>query len=106
MDEFVEVESHEEWAAKRVQQQLTDAIQLYLDRTAQERGYDNILSLCTYATSTNPTFAAEGQAAVEWRDNVWAHAYQVMDAVLAGQRAIHSADELIAELPTFQWPEV
>ena len=83
---------------------LTSAIQSMLDETAKERGYDNILSLCTYATSTNAKFAAEGQAAVEWRDEVWAKGYAILADVESGARAIPTVDELLAELPNFVWP--
>ena len=83
---------------------LTSAIQSTLDKKAQERGYDNILSLCTYATSTAAKFAAEGQAGVAWRDEVWAKGYSILADVESGARAIPTADELLAELPLFVWP--
>ena len=83
---------------------LTAAVQRHLDETAKERNYDNMMSLCTYATSMNLKFMAEGQAGVEWRDNVWATCYQIMDAVEAGERPIPTEEELIAELPVFEWP--
>ena len=83
---------------------LTSAIQSTLDNKAQERGYDNILSLCTYATSTAEKFSAEGQAGVAWRDEVWAKGYSMLADVEAGTRSIPTADELLAELPDFVWP--
>jgi hypothetical protein len=85
-------------------EQYTAAVQQHLDTKAQERNYDGILSACTYVTSTNAQFQAEGQACVAWRDAVWAHCYATMNAVLQGQQAAPTMDELIASLPTMAWP--
>lgn len=85
-------------------QSLTAAVQSHMDAKAKERNYDNMLSLCTYATSANPNFASEGQAGVVWRDAVWAACYEILAAVESGVRTAPTADELIAELPAFVWP--
>jgi hypothetical protein len=84
---------------------LTWAVQNHLDKKALERRYDGILSLCTYATSTDLKFAAEGQAGVIWRDGVWSKCYSIMADVQAGKRTIPTEEELLAELPTFTWPD-
>lgn len=83
---------------------MTAAVQAHMDTRARERNYDGILSLCTYAASVNPKFAAEGQAGVEWRDAVWAKCYEVLADVQAGTRPTPNAEQLIAELPGFTWP--
>ncbi|MEW9586617.1 hypothetical protein [Paraburkholderia sp. DGU8] len=82
----------------------TVAVQSHLDDTAKERNYDGILSACTYATSTNAKFAAEGQACVAWRDACWAYCYQALADVQDGKRAAPTIAGLIADLPTPTWP--
>jgi len=84
--------------------QLTSTVQGYLDSRAQERNYDSINSLCTYATSTRPKFASEAQVAVEWRDDVWMYCYAELDKVLSGLRVTPTPEELIEELPRLVWP--
>jgi len=81
----------------------TQQVQSYLDTTAQERGYDGILSLCTYATSSNDKFKLEGQAGVIWRDAVWTKCYEILAEVQAGTREVPT--DIISELPVMNWGE-
>jgi len=94
-----------EFLAAKAQKDLTAAVQRHLDATARKRLYDGILSLCSYATSTDPKFGAEGQAGVAWRDAVWSACYAIMAEVQAGTRPIPTEAELLAELPAFTWPD-
>lgn len=82
----------------------TDAVQKHLDGTAKSKGYDGILSACTYATSTNAKFAAEGQACVAWRDAVWSTCYATLAAVESGAAVMPTVEDLIAVLPAIIWP--
>jgi hypothetical protein len=88
----------------QIKQSLINAIQSYLDKEAQAHFYDGILSLCSYATSTNLKFGPEGQAGVVWRDDCWSVGYAVLAECEAGTRAIPTVDELLAEMPVMVWP--
>lgn len=89
---------------QRIIRDLTTAVQAHLDATARTRNYDGILSACTYATSTNSQFAAEGQACVQWRDACWFACYGVMNSAQLGGRETPTSEQLIAELPPMVWP--
>jgi len=86
--------------------QIVAQTQIRLDTFARTRNYDGILSACTYATSTVPKFAAEGQYCVEARDVTWATCYQIMADVQEGTRPMPSGYANIeGELPVLVWPE-
>lgn len=85
---------------------LTDAAQKHMDAVAKTKGYDNLLSVVTYADEpTVPTFQAEGIAFRAWRSQVWAYCYEQLAKVLKGERAAPTSEELIAELPVLTLPQ-
>lgn len=76
-------------------------IQKRLDDFAETRGYDGIMSACTYATSTVAKFKAEGQYCVEARDETWNTAYQMLEE--AGD-TVPTMAEVFDQLPQLAWP--
>lgn len=89
--------------AKEIQQQLTAAVQRHMDTTVQTRGYDNILSACSYVNTGIERFDIEGATCRAWRSTVWDKCYAILAEVKAGTRAVPSAEELISELPKLEW---
>lgn len=89
----------------RLQLEVVAASQARLDDFARTRNYDGILSACTYASSTVPRFAAEGQAAVDLRDSTWATLYTIMGEVMAGTRPMPAGfADVEPLLPALVWP--
>jgi len=91
-------------ALERAKVQLEQAVQAHLDATARARGYDNILSACSYASAPN-MFQKESQAFIEWRADCWTKAFQVQQEVAEGLRPVPTTEELIALLPAFEFTQ-
>jgi hypothetical protein len=96
-------EEQEQQAFSANQIRLTTLIQRRLDEIAAERGYDSILSLCSYATSSVPQFRAEGQAGVNIRDQCWVIGYAVLAEIAQGLRDWPADAEALAMMPSMQW---
>lgn len=88
-----------------IQDEVVNATQQRLDTFAQTRGYDNMLSLCTYVSSPNETFKAEGQYGVEARDATWSKLYEIFNEVESGTRPMSSGyADIEDDLPPLVWP--
>ena len=100
-------EPSEEERAAFLLDSITSAIQNALDDFARTRGYDDIRSACTYALSADAAFRAEGEYCMALRDATWREAWNLLDEVKAGVRAIPSEAEVMALLPVGSavWPE-
>ncbi len=98
-----EIDRKAQEKADAMMQPYKDAVQRLLDRTAIEKGYDSIISMCTYANSTNATWSAEGQAAVNWRDACWNEGLvQLGNYTVTG--VAPEMDDYIASMPAPNWP--
>ena len=80
-----------------------DAVQAYLDQTAQSRDYDNTYTCLSYLSSTDETWNRESHAFNAWRDQVWRKCHEILNAVMAGDMVMPTVDELINILPVIDW---
>lgn len=86
-----------------IKEELINAVQSYMDKSAKALGYDDIKSAITYAEEPSVAkFQIEGQAFRAWRSLCWAKCYEVMLEVESGNRSIPTKSELVAELPALQ----
>lgn len=90
--------------ANQTRAALTAVINAHVEEAARGRDYNDAAALAGYANSTVPSWAAEAQAFVSWRDQVWITAYSMLAEVEAGTRGIPSETELLEALPDITWP--
>jgi hypothetical protein len=98
------VTKNQEEATKNFINSVTSTVQARLDEFAKTRNYDNILSACTYASSSVDKFKNEGFYCVNQRDATWAKLYEIMTSVQSGTRTMPTMDEILTELPVLAWP--
>lgn len=84
---------------------ITAQVQQRLDDFARTRGYDNIVSACSYATSTHAKYGPEGRYCVTAREDTWDTMFSIEAQVQAGLRPIPlTYEEIEPELPVLEWP--
>lgn len=74
-------------------------IQALLDEKARAKGYDDMVSACSYAGYENP-FRVEGESFGIWRANVWTYGYEQLALIQMGAREMPTLEDFLAELPT------
>lgn len=90
---------------EQIQARITMQVQQRLDDFARTRNYDNCLSACSYATSTNVKFKNEGLYCVASRDETWVKCAEILNDALAGNRPIpENINDFENELPVLVWP--
>lgn len=75
---------------------VRERIMRWLDSVVQAKGYDSIVSCASYANSTDPTFRAEAEAAIAWRDAVYRRGYEILADIHDG---VTTPDDVMALLP-------
>lgn len=106
LSKLVTAEQKQQEQVNVIVAQYRAAIQSMIDQTANERRYDDGNSLATYVNSTVPEWAAEAQAFVLWRDQVWMYSLGELEKVRNGERGVPSAREFLKETPKIAWPNV
>jgi hypothetical protein len=90
---------------EEVRDEIEEETQRRLDDFAGTRGYDNIVSACSYATSTHPKYGVEGRYCVTAREETWDAVFAIEADVLAGLRPLPAGyAEIEPELPPLVWP--
>jgi hypothetical protein len=84
---------------------IISAVQNLLDTTAQSKGYNDIISACSYAAqAVGQPFQAEGMAFLTWRSTVWNTAYTMLAQIKAGTIAMPTVAQALALIPAFVDP--
>jgi len=77
-----------------------------LDSFAQSRGYDNIVTACSYVNSTIPSYSSEGQYCLSIRDQTWKTLYPILDDIKNGTVSLPpDCQDVISQLPNPEWTE-
>ena len=93
-----EPEFNEAEVLTNIARNLEDVAQHYIEKEATSRGYDSIVSACSYAGYPN-VYQDEAISLGVFRSAVWTYMYQVQTDVQSGIRAIPTEAELLLELP-------
>lgn len=84
--------------------EIAGQVQNALDRFARERGYDNILSLCSYSHDASYTYSVEGSKGLHLRSITWTKFGNLIQEVNSGKRPMfYSYSEIEKLLPPLTW---
>jgi hypothetical protein len=90
---------------EQIEADIAAEVQRRLEAWAQQREYDGIVSLCSYAGDPDPTLNAEGTLGVSMRSATWVAMKRIRAEVMAGVRPMpQTIADIEADLPVLVWP--
>lgn len=90
---------------EEVKSDFFNQVQKHLDTFALTREYTGIETSTTYKNDEDPTYAAEGLAAMNLRSEMWRTAFKITNEVESGTREMPTWEEALTELPELKWPD-
>lgn len=89
---------------KQLREEIVQKTQARLDEFAKTRGYDGILSACSYDPSTDALFRQDAERAVHLRDLTWRTLYAHLDKINKGEAPIPTSfSDVEPLLPELTW---
>ncbi len=85
-------------------QMYENALDDMINRKAQEKGYDNRITVCM-RTGYNSVWQNECIRFAIWMDNCYLKAFEIMSDVKSGIRQMPTLEQFLLEMPTFSWEE-
>jgi hypothetical protein len=86
---------------------LENDTQQRLDNFAATKGYKDIFSACTYATSANLQYKSDADYCLLSRDATWEQLYLIFAEIEQGTRPMPTDyDQIAVDLPVLAWPVV
>jgi uncharacterized protein (UPF0297 family) len=83
---------------------LIEEVKTNLDTFAQQKGYDNILSVVSYINSSNTTYKNDANTAIHLRDETWTTLNEIINQIKANTIQVTSYSQIANSLPSLVWP--
>ena len=91
-------------AIDRIKELAMAHVQKKLDEFAALKGYDNIVSACSYVGSKVSAHKADAEKCVDVRDDAWVAVNAYFNSIATGELAVPaSSDDIDAILPAMNW---
>lgn len=106
-DEILEEIDSGERPYEIIKNAISKTIKEKLDKFVQERGYENILSACSYVSSSVEKFRLEAQFCISKRDEIWASIDNEFSKAALGERdRIVFFSDIEETLPELNWNDL
>jgi hypothetical protein len=81
-----------------------NALQQHFNMVARQKDYASNEDCASFAGSTNVDWKEQAIAFINWRDDAWTYALNVLSQVESGAIDAPTIDEFINNLPSMIWP--